>query len=374
VTGLAVAAVPFLDLGALHRGLEPQLMDAMQRVLRANDLVLGAECTAFEDEFAAYCGVGHCVGVGNGLDALKLALRALGIGPGDEVIVPGQTFIATWLAVSAVGAVPVPADVRRDSGQLDPRAVAAAVTPRTAAVLAVHLFGTPAPMVALRHIADTHGLALIEDAAQAHGALSGGRRAGSLSDIAAFSFYPGKNLGALGDGGAVVTDDARLADTVRTIANYGSRRKYHHEVRGENSRLDAVQAAVLRVKLPHLDGWNAHRRALAERYRRQLAELGVPVATVAPGDVSAEHLLAVRVPRRDDIAAALRARGVQTGVHYPHTPGAAPAYADLPRRGALPESAAWAREELSLPIGPTLDPADADRVVAAFADILEHEL
>ncbi|MDH2416933.1 DegT/DnrJ/EryC1/StrS family aminotransferase [Nocardioides sp. CER19] len=357
------AGVPFLDLAGLHESLEESLVAAVRRTIRANQLVRGPEGEAFEDEFAAYCGARHGVGVGNGLDALSLGLRALGVQPGDEVIVPGHTFVATWLAVSAVGATPIAADVDPSTAQLDPAAVEAAVGPRTAAVLAVHLYGAPAPMTALRRIADAHGLALVEDAAQAHGARLDGVRVGSLGDVAAFSFYPGKNLGALGDGGMVVTGRADVADRVRVLANYGARVKYDHEVRGVNSRLDEVQAAVLRVKLPLLDGWNAHRRHLSARYAARLADQpGIALLAVDPSAEPVHHLYPVRLTDRDAVAARLTERGIGVGIHYPVPPHRSPAYGDLTQVPSLPHSEAWAATELSLPIGPTMSDADVDLV------------
>ncbi|MCW2524424.1 MAG: erythromycin biosynthesis sensory transduction protein eryC1, partial [Frankiales bacterium] len=279
--------------------------------------------------------------------------------------------IATWLAVSAVGAVPIAADVSASSGQLDPAAVRAALTGRTAAIIAVHLYGAPAPMVALAEIAHDAGVFLIEDAAQAHGIEFAGRvglaGVGELSDYAAFSFYPGKNLGALGDGGMVVSNRADLADRVRTLANYGSRVKYQHSELGVNSRLDELQAAVLRVKLPLLEGWNDRRRELAAHYHVALAELpGVELLSVESTSRPVFHLYPVRVAERDRVAAELTAAGIGVGVHYPVTPGRAPAYASLSQRAELPNSERWARTELSLPIGPTMSVDQVDRVVSAL--------
>ena len=266
--------VPFLDLRAAHAEVRDALDAAYRRVVGSGAYVLGAEVEAFEREFAAYCGVGHCVGVGNGLDALHLVLRAYGVGPGDEVVVPSNTFVATWLAATHAGATPVPVEPDPATYNLDPARLEAAITPRTRAIVAVHLYGQPADMDPVREVARRHGLPVVEDAAQAHGARYRGRRAGALGDAAAFSFYPGKNLGGLGDGGAVTTDDAALADRVRVLRNYGSREKYHNEVVGVNSRLDPLQAAFLRAKLPHLDAWNARRAAVAARYLDGLGGVG----------------------------------------------------------------------------------------------------
>jgi dTDP-3-amino-3,4,6-trideoxy-alpha-D-glucose transaminase len=371
--------VPFLDLGALNASIAPQLHEAVRRVIADNHLVRGPECEAFESEFARFCGTEHAIGVGNGLDALTLGLRALGVGAGDEVIVPGQTFIATWLAVSAVGAIPVAADVDPHTGQLDPAAAAAAITRRTAAIIAVHLFGAPAPMAQLQAVAFAAGVFLIEDAAQAHGLEFAGHvglaGVGELSDYAAFSFYPGKNLGALGDGGMVVTNRADVADRVRVISNYGSRVKYQHDELGVNSRLDELQAAVLRVKLPFLESWNDQRRQLAARYHVGLSELaGIELLQVLPDSRPVFHLYPVRLVERDRVAAELTAAGIGVGIHYPVTPGNAAAYtsaqAPATRPAQLPNSERWARHELSLPIGPTMSLAQADRVMEVLAAAL----
>jgi dTDP-4-amino-4,6-dideoxygalactose transaminase len=327
---------------------------------------MGDELAAFEDEFARYCEAQHCVGVGNGLDALTLILRALDIGPGDEVIVPSMTFIATWLAVSEAGAVPVPVEPEAGGFNIDPAGVEARITPRTRAIMPVHLYGQPADMAALAEIAQRHSLALIEDAAQAHGARHGGRRVGSLGTAAGFSFYPGKNLGALGDGGAVVTSDAALADHVRRLRNYGATRKYVHEVQGVNSRLDELQAALLRVKLRHLDDWNAARRDAVSRYRKGLADAGVVLPSEAPHAESVWHLFVVRSHARDALQSHLAARGVGSVIHYPVPPHLQGAYRDGPwRQGALPLAERLAGEVLSLPMGPTVTPAQIEAVAAA---------
>jgi len=358
--------VPFLDLTAAHAELGGELERAFARVGAAGRWVLGPEVEAFERDWARACGAEAAVGVGSGLDALSLTLRGLGIGPGDEVVVPAQTFIATWLAVSAVGATPIAADVDDATGNLDPAAAADAIGPRTRAILPVHLFGQPADMTALRALADDHGLRLVEDAAQAHGARWAGTPAGALGDAAAFSFYPGKNLGALGDAGAVTTSDAALADAVRLLRNYGSPRKYEHVIEGVNSRLDELQAAFLRAKLDRLAQWNARRARIAAHYRDALAgHAAVRVPAVRPEADPSWHLFAVRCAERDALAEHLRARGVETLVHYPTPPHRSPAYA-LP--GRHPNAEAWAREELSLPIGPHLSDAQVEEVVAAVTD------
>lgn len=363
--------VPFYDLAAVHQAIRHEIDAAVARVISSGHFVLGPEVEAFEREFAQYCGVEHGVGVGNGLDALRLALTALGIGAGDEVVVPGQTFIATWLAVTATGATPVPADVCEASGQLDPDAVQAALSSRTAAVIAVHLFGSMAPMSQLRVICSRAGIALVEDAAQAHGAMLDGARSGNWSDVAAFSFYPGKNLGALGDGGMAVTRRADIADRMRMLRNYGSRRKYEHDVMGTNSRLDEIQAAVLRAKLPYLDRWNSRRRTLARGYESKLSGVpGVQLTEDVPGSVSAVHLFPVRVAHRARIVAALERNGIEAGIHYPVSPADTPAYRELAGACLLPNSQRWAREEISLPIGPAMDDDSVERVVAALTAAL----
>jgi len=362
----AAANVPFLDLKAINHAHADALRAAFDRVLASGWYVMGKELDAFEREFAAWCGAEHAVGVGNGLDALFLILEASGIGPGDEVIVPSNTYIATWLAVTHTGATPVPVEPVEATCNLDPARVEAAVTPRTRAILAVHLYGQTADMAALRAIARRHGLKLFEDGAQAHGATQHGRRAGSLGDAAGFSFYPGKNLGALGDAGAVVTNDEALARAVRELRNYGSSRKYHNDVIGHNSRLDELQAALLRAKLPALDAENARRRAIARAYDEALAGLDLVLPQVAEGHESVWHLYVVRHPRRDALQARLKTLGVETLIHYPVAPHLQPAYQSLGlARGALPIAERLHDEVLSLPMGPTLDDAAVRRVIAA---------
>jgi dTDP-4-amino-4,6-dideoxygalactose transaminase len=328
--------------------------------------ILGPELEAFEDEFARYCEVKHCVGVANGLDALHLILRAMGIGPGDEVIVPSNTYIATWLAVSYAGATPVPVEPDEGTYDIDPARIEAAVSERTRAILPVHLYGQTADMDPINEIAARHGLKVLEDAAQAHGARYKGRRAGSLGHAAGWSFYPGKNLGAFGDAGAVTTDDAELADRVRVLRNYGSRVKYLNEVKGFNSRLDPLQAAFLRVKLGHLDEWNARRRTVAARYLEALA--GVPDLTLPRVPAWAEpiwHQFVVRHPRREALQGTLTAQGVGTMIHYPIPPHLSAAYAELKMApGAYPIAEALANTVLSLPIGPHVDPEQCGRVIS----------
>ncbi len=353
--------VPFLDLKAPYLELRAEMDDAYRRVMTSGWYLLGAELEAFEAEFAAYCGASHCVGVGNGLEALALILRGLAIGPGDEVIVPGNTYIASWLAVSAAGARPVPVEPDARTFNLDPAQVEAAITPRTRAIMAVHLYGQPADMNPIIAVARRKGLRVIEDAAQAHGAEYRGRRTGALADAAGFSFYPGKNLGALGDGGAVVTNDIGLADRVRLLRNYGSRKKYEHEVAGVNSRLDELQAAFLRVKLRYLDAWNARRRTVAAAYAQALRDLPGVLLPLAPEWAEpAWHLFVVRCRQRDRLQAALTAEGIGTLIHYPVPPHRGPVYAALGAR--LPITERLAAEVLSLPIGPHLMGEQVERV------------
>ena len=346
--------VPFLDLAAATAEVRAELDEAIARVLSRGWFIGGEEVDAFEAEFAAYVGTEHCVGVGNGLDALTLALRAAGISDGDEVIVPSNTFIATWLAVSQVGAVPVPVEPTADSFNIDPALVEEAITDRTRAIVPVHLYGLPADMPRLKIIARRHGLFLLEDAAQAHGAAIGGARAGTFGDAAAWSFYPGKNLGALGDAGAVTTDDADLAHQLRLLRNYGSTTKYVHEIAGVNSRLDDLQAAALRVKLHHLDEWNGRRAKVASSYLDELACDGLSLPSVPAGYESSWHLFAVRTEDRDHLCRSLSSRGIQTQIHYPVPPHQQDAY----RHGAvadytLPVAEGLAAQVLDYRSGPT---------------------
>jgi len=323
--------------------------------MNSGQWILGPEVEAFEREFAAYCGARHCIGVGNGLDALHLILRAYEVGQGDEVIVPSSTFIATWLAVSHAGARPVPVEPHPDSGNIDPDRVEAAITPRTRAIIPVHLYGATAAMTEIRAIAQRHRLLVIEDAAQAHGASQCGRRAGSLGHAAAFSFYPGKNLGALGDGGAVVTDDDALSVRIRMLRNYGGIAKYEHRCQGTNTRLDELQAAFLRAKLKYLDAWNESRRRVAEYY---LATIRHPLVALPPAVNLAEqawHLFVVRTPARDALREHLMQRGVTAQIHYPQPPHLQHAYAGQGwGEGHFPIAERHAQQVLSLPIDPLM--------------------
>lgn len=356
--------IPFLDLQAINAQYREALTAAFDRVLRSGWYILGDEVTAFEREFAAYCGAKHCVGVANGLDALTLSLIAMGVGPGDEVIVPSNTYIATWLAVSHAGARPVPVEPDLRTYNIDPARIEAAITPRTRAIIPVHLYGQPADLTPILAIAAKHGLRVLEDAAQSHGASHGGRRVGAHGDMVSWSFYPGKNLGALGDGGAVTTDDSALADQLRVLRNYGSQRKYHNEVIGYNSRLDELQAALLRVKLQFLDQANERRRAIARQYTAGLQGLGLVLPHVEAFADPVWHLYVVRCQQRDEFARRLSEAGVATVIHYPVAPHMQPAYADLSiAPEALPLAQTIHREVISLPIGPTQTDEQSQQVI-----------
>jgi dTDP-4-amino-4,6-dideoxygalactose transaminase len=326
----------------------------------------GPEVERFERDFAAYCGAKHCVAVANGLEALQLALLAAGVKPGDEVVVPAHTFVATWLAVTECGAVPVGVDTDPDTYTLDPTHLAAAITPRTTAVIPVHLYGQPADLDAIFAICNPRGIAVVEDAAQAHGARYRGRRIGSHGIAAAWSFYPGKNLGAFGDAGAVSTNDDDVAARLRLLRNYGSSARYVHQVQGRNSRLDPIQAALLGAKLPHLPEWNARRKRIADRYLRELAGTGVALPVVPEWAEPVWHLFCVRHPSRDAFQSALRDAGVETLIHYPIPPHLQVAYADLGMvKGAFPVAETTAETILSLPIGPAMTDEQVGAVIAA---------
>ncbi|MFS8071047.1 MAG: DegT/DnrJ/EryC1/StrS family aminotransferase, partial [Byssovorax sp.] len=359
--------ISFLDVEATYVELRDELDRAYHRVMDSGWFILGDEVTRFESELAAACGAAHCVGVANGLDALVLILRGYGIGAGDEVLVPSNTYIATWLAVTYAGATPVPVEPDARTFNLDPARVAAAITARTRAILPVHLYGQPADLDPILDVARSHGLKVIEDAAQAHGARYKGRLVGSLGDAAAFSFYPGKNLGAFGDAGAVTTDDAELAARLRLLRNYGSRVKYEHEILGGNSRLDELQAAFLRVKLGHLAAWNARRLAVARIYDEGLADVpGLLLPQVPAWASPVFHLYVVRHPQRDALQRHLAAAGVGTLIHYPTPPHRSGAYAArFPDPAALPLATRLGAEVLSLPVGPHLGEDAAREVVNA---------
>ncbi len=358
--------IPFLDLGAAYRELKTEIDEAVVRVLESGRYILGPEVEAFEQEWAAYCGAMHAVGVGSGLDALILALRALEIGPGDEVIVPSHTYIGTWLAVSAVGARPVPIEPDVATYNIDPVRIGAAITPATRAILPVHLYGQPADLDPILAIARVHNLFVVEDAAQAHGACYKGRRIGAHGDAVCWSFYPGKNLGAFGDGGAVTTNRDDLADRVRILRNYGSRHKYVNEVRGVNSRLDPLQAAILRVKLRHLDEWTARRQQVAVCYFKGLADTGLILPHVPEWADPVWHLFVVQSQERDILRARLAEAGIDTLIHYPIPPHMQEAYSDLGFAfDAFPLARQLATRVLSLPMGPHLEMDDVRRVVKA---------
>lgn len=360
--------IPFLDLKMPHEELSDALRTAFDRVMDSGWYIQGTECKQFEEEFAQYCQADHCIGVGNGLDALHLILRGYGIGVGDEVIVPSNTYIATWLAASYAGAAPVPVEPDARTYNLDPSLIEAAITSRTKAIMVVHLYGQPADMDAINAIAKKHQLKVIEDAAQAHGARYKGRRVGSLGDAAGFSFYPGKNLGAMGDGGAITTNDPVLAEKVRVLGNYGSEVKYHNEVKGYNSRLDELQAAFLRAKLPVLDEWNTRRSAIASQYLIQLSTNALVLPYVPDWAEPVWHLFVVRSQARSTLQKRLADAGIGSMIHYPIPPHLQPAYAELGyAQGAFPIAETIHQEVLSLPMGPHLGAQAATKIIAACA-------
>ena len=373
-SGLALASapgieLPFVDLQRQYRSIKEEVDTALIESVASAEYILGEELERFEDEFAAYCGARHCVGVGSGTAAIHLVLEALGVSKGDEVIAPANTFLATVLPVLHLGATPVLVDCDDETATINPASVSAAIGPRTVGVLAVHLFGHPSNMGPLQELCARHKLFLVEDAAQAHGARYRGRRTGGLADAAAFSFYPSKNLGAYGDGGAVTTDDAELADRVRLLRNLGQSTKYVHVTGGWNERLDTIQAAVLRVKLRHLDRWNARRRQHADAYADALAPVGVRTPAAASWAEHVWHIFAVRTPKRDELRSALAAEGVATGLHYPvplHLQQAFPTLRSEP--GTFPVTEARASELLSLPMFPELEPHE----IRCVADIIEE--
>lgn len=360
--------IPFIDLNVQFQALETELLPAMREVMTKTNFVLGAPVAEFEKNFAAYSSCAHGVGLASGLDAIKLALRALDIGPGDEVITAANTFIATVLGISAVGATPVLVDIDEKTYNLDPSLIEAAITPRTKAIMPVHLYGQPADMDPVRVIAAKHGLKLIEDASQAHGSRYIGQRAGSMSDIAAFSLYPGKNLGAYGDAGIATTQDKALADRMAMLRNYGSLVKYHHLVKGENSRLDTLQAVVVNIKLKHLDAGNEARRRHAARYTELLADLPwVTTPYVSPEVEHVFHLYVIRVPERARIIKHLADQGVPTIIHYPIPIHLQEAYADAGwSKGQFPVTERCADEILSLPMYPEMPADHLEKVAAAL--------
>ena len=358
--------IPYLDLKVANQNLSESLNEAFQKVLNSGWFILGKALEKFEDEFAAYLGSNYCIGVGNGLEALHLILRAYGIGVGDEVIVPSNTYIATWLAVTYSGAIPVPVEPDPSTYNLDPARIEAAITGATRAILPVHLYGQSAEMDGINEIANRHALVVIEDAAQAQGAYFLDRACGNLGHAAGFSFYPGKNLGALGDAGAVTTNDEALAKEIRALRNYGSEKKYQNELLGFNSRLDELQAAFLSVKLPYLDGWNAHRRGIARFYSEHLSKIpGLVIPAVPDWATPIWHIYPLCYDNRDQLQTFLKDEGIETLIHYPIPPHLSKAYAFMGfSKGDFPIAERIASTELSLPISPDMTMAMAEYVVA----------
>lgn len=364
--------IPFLDLRSGYQEVQAEFDAAYRRVMDSGWVLLGEETKALEQEFARYCEAKHCVAVGNGLDALQLVLRAWEIGPGDEVILPAHTFIATWMAVSNVGAKPVPVEPDPKTYNIDVQGIERAITKRTKAIMPVHLYGQPVDMDPILELAQKHGLKVIEDNAQAQGARYKGRRTGGLGHAAGTSFYPGKNLGAFGDAGAVTTNDEKLAERVRLLRNYGSKLKYQHELTGVNSRIDELQAAFLGVKLKYLDAWNRRRQEIASLYLAELSDLG-PVVTLPSVPAWAEpvwHLFVIRHPKRDQLQKHLADQGVQTIIHYPIPAHLSGAYQSAGlAKGSLPICEKISDEVLSLPIGPHLSKEQARLVVKSIKEL-----
>jgi dTDP-4-amino-4,6-dideoxygalactose transaminase len=359
--------IPFSTFEAMHAEIADEMQAAFQKVYNKGWFIQGEECTAFEREFASYCGADYCVGVGNGLDALLLILKGYGIGKGDEVIVPSNTFIATALAVTYAGATPVFVEPVLDTYTLDPSLIEDKITERTKAIIAVQLYGQAAEMDEILAIARRYGLKVIEDAAQAHGATYKGRKVGTLADAAGFSFYPGKNLGALGDAGAVVTNDGELAKKVRALGNYGSDRKYHHIYQGNNTRLDELQSAFLRIKLRNLDRWNAGRCAVAERYINEIKNPLVTLPTVAENGTHVFHIFAIRCDRRDELEKFLNDRGIGTNCHYPIPIHMQEAYRDLNLlQGSYPIAEQISATELSIPMYYGMTDDEVSRVITTI--------
>ena len=366
--------VPFLDMKSPYQELKEELDAAYQRVMQSGWYILGEEVEAFEHEFAEYCNVKYCIALGNGLEALHLILRAYGIGEGAEVIVPSNTYIATWLAVSYAGATPIPVEPNLRTYNLDPQRVEAAITSRTRAILPVHLYGQAADMDPLMALADQYNLKVIEDAAQAQGAAYKGCRSGSLGHAAGFSFYPAKNLGALGDAGAITTNDEGVAEQVRILRNYGSKLKYYNEIKGYNSRLDEIQAAFLRVKLNYLNEWNKRRNTIASVYLNSLADLPNFALPHVPEEMSPIwHIFPIRYPQRDNLQKYLRIKDIDTLIHYPVPPHLSGAYADLGiQKGTFPLAELIASTELSLPMGPHMTSVQAEYVVSTIREYINQ--
>ncbi|OQA25698.1 MAG: dTDP-3-amino-3,6-dideoxy-alpha-D-galactopyranose transaminase [Verrucomicrobia bacterium ADurb.Bin345] len=361
--------VPFVDLQIQFAGLRDEIVPRVEDIMRRSAFILGEEVAEFERDFAAFCGAKHCVGVASGCDALLWALKACGIGPGDEVITVANTYIATVLAVQFAGARTVLVDCLEDTYEIDPEAVRRAITPRTKALMPVHLYGRSADMEAIMAIAREHGLLVIEDAAQAHGATFRGKACGTFGRVGCFSFYPGKNLGAYGDGGAIVTDDVAIAEHVRMLRNYGQQRKYHHEISGWNSRLDTIQAAVLKAKLPRLAAWNRARAEHAEAYRRRLGGLPLTLPAEPKDGQHIYHLFVVQTERRDELLAFLERNGISCGIHYPVPVHLQKACASLGYGpGSFPVTEKLAGRILSLPMFPEL----TDGQIACVCDVIHQ--
>ena len=362
--------VPYLDLKAQYQSIKPEIDAAIARVLETSQFVLGSEVAEFEQEFGTYCGAADCIALNSGTSALHLALLAAGVGPGNDVITVPFTFVASVAAILYVGARPILVDIDPRSFTIDPAAIEAAITPRTKAILPVHLYGQPADMDAILEVAKRNNLVVIEDAAQAHGAKYKGRPVGSLADIACFSFYPTKNLGAYGEGGAVTTSNAEYARTIRMLRDWGQDRKYHHVLRGFNYRMEGLQGAILRVKLRHLDQWTEARRAAASKYNQLLADSGVDLPTEMPWARHVYHVYTLRLEDRDALQSALTSEGIQTAIHYALPAHLQPAYGDLGcGRGAFPQSEKAAKEVLSLPLYPEITGTQIEKVAQALTSL-----
>lgn len=365
-------SIPFLDLKSPYLELKEEFDAAYERIMRSGWYILGEEVENFEQEFAKYCNAKYCVGVGNGLEALHIILRAYRIGPGDEVIVPTNTYIATWLAVSYAGAIPVPVEPDEDTFNLNPDLIEGAITERTRAIIPVHLYGQPCDMDAIQEAAIRYDLKVIEDAAQAHGALYKNNKTGILGNAAGFSFYPGKNLGAFGDAGAIVTNDSQLAEKVRALRNYGSKIKYLNEFKGFNSRLDPLQAAFLKVKLPYLDDWNDRRKIVAQRYYYGLSNLPeISLPHVNENTDPVWHQFVIRSELRDQIQRKLEDRGIGALIHYPVPPHLSDAYKGSVN-GNYPITEQLAHTVLSLPIGPHLSESDQHQIIFSISEYLNN--
>jgi len=364
--------IPFLNLDADYKELKTDLDNAYSNVMETSHFILGNEVREFEKDFANYCGAKYCIAVGNGLDALHLILRANKIGEGDEVIVPSNTFIATWLAVTYAGATPIPVEADYHTFNIDHNRLNASITPNTKAIIPVHLYGMPADMDPIMEIACSNGIKVFEDAAQAHGAFYKGRRCGNLGHAAGFSFYPTKNLGAFGDGGCIVTDDDDLATEIRKIRNYGSIKKYYHDVKGFNSRLDEIQAAFLRVKLNHLDNWNSRRKEIADYYVEKLKGISeIVLPCVLDNSISSWHIFPILYKNRDALKEYLQSKGIYTLIHYPIPPHLSDAYLELNYSvGSFPVTEKIASQELSLPMSPHLSHENVDYVVKEISNFI----